>query len=165
MAFLFKSSDIALKDFYFDLGRWCVVSTKCPNEKDLKWRRLSHRTGLFVQLMDGLKVIKTISRENVDKVFDVPITAAARNDMPYHNSPVTTVVSPEPMVTPAPEKEAVYHVCKVTASHLGLAVVETQSTLKSAQDAAESWAKHYPGTQYAVIQLFGKVTVGVPVWE
>ena len=165
MAFLYKSSDIALKDFYFDMGRWCVVSTKCPNEKDLKWRQLWNRTGLFVQLLDGTKVIKTISRENVSKVFDVPITAAARNDMAYRNSPVTTVVSPEPIVTPVPEKEAVYHVCKINKGSLDLNTVATNRTLKAAQDTAEYLARSNPDTRYAVIQLFGIVkTMGV-TWE
>lgn len=165
MAVLFKSSDIALKDFYFDLCRRTVVSTKRPKEKDLKWRHLYGRPGLFVQLLNGTKVIKTIRRENVNKVFDVLITTATRNDMPYKNSPKNILVRPHRTVTTAIEKEAVYNVCKVTASHLALSIVETRRTLKTAQDSAESWAKHNPGTRYAVIQIYGKVTVGSPVWE
>jgi hypothetical protein len=163
---LYKSSDIALKDFYFDLGRWVVVSTKCPNEKDLKWRYLCGRKGLFVLLMDGQKVIKTIRRENVNKVFDVPITAAARNDMPYRNSPAITVVSPEPIVPTVKEKKLRYIVCAVDRVHTdSLVIAGVCTSLKEAQDLAEKRAKTFVGQQFVVLQVLGKVTVGVPVWE
>jgi hypothetical protein len=163
---LFKSSDVRLKDFYYDEGRNVIVSTKCPNEKDIKWRLPLRTKVQIAALGENNKVLKFVRKDRVREVFDVLITAAERQDMAYRSSPPARVYSastqPEQCITPATEKKPSYSVLKL---HNGMAVVGTYATLKAAQDEAESYAKHMPGTKYAVIQILGTVVATGVTWE
>lgn len=163
---MYKSSDIRLKNFYYDEGRSVIVSTKCPNEKDIKWRTLPHAKSLMAALGEDNRVLKFVRKDRVREVFDVLMTAAQRNDMPYRSSPPARVYSastqPEQCVAPAKEKKPIYSVCM---SKNGMAIVGEYETLKAAQDFAENRAKTMPGTKFAVIQILGTVVSSGVKWE
>jgi hypothetical protein len=164
---MYKSSDIRLKDFYYDEGRSVIVSTKCPNEKDIKWRNLPHAKSPMAALCKNNKVIRTVRKDQVRDVFDVLLTASQRQDMPYRSSPVNWTLNrsaqPEPCVTPATEKKPGYSVCVVITG--GLSPINKFEALKEAQDFAEARAKVNSGTKFAVIQILGTVVAGGVTWE
>ena len=179
---MFKSSDMHLKDFYYDEGRSVIVSTKCPNEKDLLWSQLQNRKGLFAVLRSGTKVLKAVRKDRAREVFDLQITAGQRQAMPYKSSPVVrtpfadavqppafTPYRPQattgtvPQQTPAPKTKYMIGISNGTTIEFGQSPT-SYGSYDAAKTQAEIRAKSAPGMKFTLVQVLGTVQATEITW-
>jgi hypothetical protein len=180
---MFKSSDMRLKDFYYDEGRSVVVSTKCPNEKDIKWRTVPGSRHLQALLGEGTKVLKAVRKDKAREVFDLQITAGQRAAMPYKSSPVVRTpfadaVQKLPAFTPyrpnvvtgtvpqqTPESKTKYMIGISNGATIDFGQSPTTYvSYDAAKTQAEIRAKCAPGMKFVLIQVLGTAESGGITW-
>jgi hypothetical protein len=180
---MFKSSDMRLKDFYYDEGRSVVVSTKCPNEKDIKWRTLPNCKHLVALLGEGTKVLKAVRKDRAREVFDLQITAGQRQAMPYKSSPVVRtpfanavqklpaftpyrpneVTGTVPQQAPTPTTKYMIGISNGATIDFGQSPT-TYASYGAAKTQAEIRAKSAPGMKFTLVQILGTVEAAGITW-